>query len=56
MKIPGDCIVLEGTACTGKYHMSCPRAIFPYRREIWLSRADENGQELAKQSTTLAST
>jgi hypothetical protein len=56
MKIPGDCIVLEGTACTGKYHMSCPRAIFPYWREIWLSRVDENGQELAKQSTTLAST
>ena len=55
MKIPGDRIVLEGTACTGKYHMWCPRAIFPYWREIWLSRVDENGEELAKQSTTLAS-
>jgi len=41
MKIPGDCILLEGTACTGKYHMSCPRAILPYWREVWLRRVDE---------------
>jgi hypothetical protein len=40
MKIPGDCILLEGTACTGKYHMSCPRAILPYWREIWLRRTE----------------
>lgn len=40
MKIPGDCILLEGAACTGKYHMSCPRAILPYWREVWLRRAD----------------
>jgi hypothetical protein len=40
MKIPGDCIVIEGTACTGKYHMSCPRAIFPYWRETWLRRVE----------------
>jgi hypothetical protein len=43
MKIPGDCILLEGTACTGKYHMSCPRAILPYWREVWLRRADAPG-------------
>lgn len=56
IKIPGDCIVLEGTACTGKYHMSCPRAIFPYWREIWLRRVDATGQEPPKQPTTLAAT
>ena len=44
IKIPGDCITLEGTACTGKYHMSCPRAILPYWREIWLRRMEETGQ------------
>jgi hypothetical protein len=50
IKIPGDCIVLEGTACTGKYHMSCPRAILPYWREIWLRRADESGQQPSRQT------
>ena len=56
LTIPGDCIVLEGTACTGKYHMSCPRAIFPYWREIWLRRVDATGQEPPKQPSTLAAT
>jgi hypothetical protein len=56
IKIPGDCIVIEGTACTGKYHMSCPRAIFPYWREIWLRRVEESGQQLAKQAPTSATT
>jgi hypothetical protein len=56
MKIPGDCILLEGTACTGKYHMSCPRAILPYWREIWLRRADESGQQPPRQITTSEST
>jgi hypothetical protein len=52
MRIPGDCIVVEGTACTGKYHMSCPRAILPYWREIWLRRADESGQRPPRQTAT----
>jgi hypothetical protein len=56
IKIPGDCIVIEGTACTGKYHMSCPRAILPYWREIWLRRAGESGQQLPGQSAALEST
>ena len=50
MNIPGDCILLEGAACTGKYHMSCPRAILPYWREIWLRRADESGQRPSRQT------
>ena len=52
MKIPGDCILLEGTACTGKYHMSCPRAILPYWREIWLRRVGESGQQPLGQTAT----
>lgn len=38
--IKGDCIVLEGVVCTGTYHRSCPRRIFPYWREAWLRRVD----------------
>jgi hypothetical protein len=45
MKIPGDWILLEGTACTGKYHRSCARAILPYWREMWVRRADEDAQQ-----------
>jgi hypothetical protein len=38
LHIKGDCIILEGIVCTGAYHRSCPRRIFPYWREIWLKR------------------
>lgn len=36
--IKGDCIILDGVVCTGSYHRSCPRRIFPYWREAWLRR------------------
>jgi len=54
LKIPGDCILLEGTACTGKYHMSCPRAILPYWREVWLRRADERDSVAAEDAAVTA--
>jgi hypothetical protein len=38
MKTP--CIVLEGVVCEGAYNVSCPRAIPPYWREIWLERIE----------------
>jgi hypothetical protein len=34
------CIVLEGVTCRGAYHRCCPRADYPYWREIWLERAE----------------
>jgi hypothetical protein len=40
MVLPNDCIILEGATCTGEYHSFCPRAIYPYWREIWLRRVD----------------
>jgi hypothetical protein len=39
MKSP--CVVLEGIVCEGAYNVSCPRAIPPYWREIWLERVAE---------------
>ena len=39
MKTP--CIILEGVICEGRYsecRLFCPRAIYPYWREIWLER------------------
>ena len=40
-QLPGDCIVLDGVACSGllsRKRLFCPRAITPYWREIWLER------------------
>lgn len=34
----GDCVMLEGVVCTGRYHKCCPRAIYQFWREIWLRR------------------
>jgi hypothetical protein len=41
LHIKGDCIILDGVICTGDYHRSCPRSIYPYWREIWLKRVDQ---------------
>jgi hypothetical protein len=38
--IPGDCIILDGVTCRSEYRLFCPRADYPYWREIWLSRVD----------------
>src|SRR5262245_27010267 len=38
--IPGSCVILDGVYYTGRYHLSCPRAIFSYWREIWLKRPE----------------
>jgi hypothetical protein len=32
------CIALEDVTCTGAYHRCCPRADYPFWREIWLER------------------
>jgi hypothetical protein len=38
LKLPRDCIILSGVTCQSIYHRFCPRAIYPYWREIWLRR------------------
>jgi hypothetical protein len=48
MRMPNPCIILDNVVCSGNYshnRMFCPRAIYPYWREIWLRRADANGAE-----------
>lgn len=41
LRIRRDCVILDGVICTGEYHRSCPRAIYPYWREAWLRRVEE---------------
>jgi hypothetical protein len=38
LEMRNPCIVLEGVFCEGVYNGSCPRAIPPYWREVWLER------------------
>jgi hypothetical protein len=38
LRLNRPCIVLEGVTCRGEYHRCCPRADYPYWREIWLER------------------
>ena len=39
--LPGDCIVLDTVTCTAEYHRLCRRSIYPYWREIWLTRVSQ---------------
>lgn len=41
LQIKHDCVILDRVLCTGHYHRSCPRAIYPYWREVWLKRVDD---------------
>ena len=44
LKIPKDCIVLDGPVCSGERSAGrwfCPREIYPFWREAWLERVEE---------------
>lgn len=43
--LPRDCIILAGVTCQAIYHRFCPRAIYPYWREIWLRRVGPSASE-----------
>jgi hypothetical protein len=42
MTLSNECVVLDGADCYGKYAnpLLCPRACYPYWREIWLERIE----------------
>jgi hypothetical protein len=41
LEMRNPCIVLENVVCEGAYNVSCPRAITPYWREVWLEKIDD---------------
>jgi len=52
-----DCIILEDVVCQSECsgrRLFCPRAIYPYWREIWLRRADSSASRPAIDSATSA--
>ena len=45
LKIPKDCIILEGAVCSGECSTGrwfCPREIYPFWREAWLRRVEDS--------------
>jgi hypothetical protein len=54
MLLPNPCIILDNVTCSGNYSMDrmfCPRAIYPYFREIWLKRAEQAGDGVRSQGS-----
>jgi len=50
IEISSDCLILDGVVCSGECSTGrwfCPRAIYPYWREAWLRRVDEEGNTLS---------
>ena len=41
IRLPNDCVILQGVTCPGDFHQYCPRGIYPFWREIWLRRVSE---------------
>jgi hypothetical protein len=55
IRFPQASVILEGVACSGNLspnRMFCPRAVYPYWREIWLERADQAAADGSPQSRT----
>ena len=47
IKIPSDCLILEGAVCSGECSTGrwfCPREIYPYWREAWVRPVTEAGR------------
>ena len=43
IRLSNDCLILDGVTCSGDFSLKkrlCPRAIYPYWREIWLKKMD----------------
>jgi hypothetical protein len=43
LKMKGEAVILEDAACEGRYSCKryfCPRALYPFWREIWLERVE----------------
>jgi hypothetical protein len=44
MTLPNPCLILDDVTCSGNLsssRMFCPRAVYPYWREAWLTRSDD---------------
>ena len=37
----GKCVILDGVVCSGKIKRFCPRMVYQYWRDIWLTKVEE---------------
>jgi len=45
--LPNPCLILDGVTCSGRLsssRMFCPRNIYPFWREVWLSKTNRDGE------------
>jgi hypothetical protein len=55
IRLPQTSVILDGVVCSGNLstnRMFCPRAVYPYWREIWLQRADQPDPDGSPESRT----
>lgn len=38
LRLGGNCVILDGVVCTGEVRRFCPRMVYTYWRDIWLTR------------------
>lgn len=38
LRLGGNCVILEGVVCTGDVRRFCPRMVYTYWRDIWLTK------------------
>lgn len=55
LELKNPCLTLEGVVCCSRYsecRWFCPRAVFPYWREIWVERTSSSGEDGKRQRVT----
>jgi hypothetical protein len=55
IRFPQASVILDGVVCSGNLstnRLFCPRAVYPYWREIWLQRADQPAPDGSLESRT----
>lgn len=54
-KLRGPAVILDNVWCNSRYsdcRMQCPRAVYPWWREIWLERISDNPSDAGRQMQT----
>jgi len=48
VEMKNPCIILDNVVCQARYsscRMFCPKSMYPYWREIWLERVQQNASD-----------
>jgi hypothetical protein len=57
LRLGGNCVILEGVVCTGDVRRFCPRMVYTYWRDIWLTKVQpETAKSTAMRNVVSIST